>query len=86
MSPKQFAENLAASDDPKDQALGVAIIARGLSDDEPETHRQGWPLEVAIPQAAKYLGLEPSPELVAQAAILAPKVSDAMLNKASQED
>ena len=81
MTPLDLAANLAADPDPKSQALAVAIVARGLSDDDPTSLRQGWPMAVAIPAAAKYLGLDPDPDLFAAAAKAAPSVSDAMLNK-----
>lgn len=81
MTPIAFAEGLATSDNPRSQALGVAIIARGLSDDDPATLRQGWPLQVAVPAAIEYLGLPSTESLIAEATALAPTVSDAMLNK-----
>jgi hypothetical protein len=81
MTPLDFARNLAASDDPKDQALGIAIVARGLSDDDPATLRQGWPLSVSVEQAARFLGLPSTKAVVAMALMLAPTISDAMLNR-----
>jgi len=81
MTPLDFARNLAKSDDPEDRAYGVAIVARGLSDDDPDTLRQGWPLAESIASAITYLGLTPTPTLVARATALAPTVSDAVLNK-----
>ena len=83
MTPLDFARNLAASQDEKDQALGVAILTRGVTDDDPATLRQGWPLNVTtVRRAAIYLGIEnPSDALVDRALVLAPTVSDAMLNR-----
>lgn len=83
MIPTDFARNLARSDKFDDHVLGVAMIARGLSDDDPVTLRAGWPLDrVTVEAAAEYLGLVPTPELVSEALRIAPAVSDAMLNKA----
>lgn len=82
MTPLDMARNLAASDRAEDRALGVAIVARGLSDDDGT--RAGWPLAAAIPAAAQYLGLPMDPSLMAEAGRLAPTVSDAMLNKVSR--
>lgn len=79
MTPLDLAQNLAKSDRMEDRALGVAILARGLSDDD--GLRQGWPLESAIPAAVRHLGLTPDPALIAEAGMLAPTISDAMLNR-----
>lgn len=80
MTPLDLAQNLAQSDRRSDRVLGVAILARGLSDDD--GLRQGWPLASAIPAAARHLGLtEIDPAFVADVARVAPTVSDAMLNK-----
>jgi hypothetical protein len=82
MTPLDFARNLARSDDPRDRALGVAIVTRGVTDDDPATGRQPWPLnEHTVAGAAQYLGLDPDPALLADALALAPTVSDAMLNR-----
>lgn len=83
MTPKEFAENLARSDKHEDRVLGVAIITRGVTDDDPsDPLRQGWPLDDrTVEAAARALGLDPTPELIADALKLAPDVSDAMLNK-----
>jgi len=81
MNPLDFARNLAQSDRLEDRALGVAIVARGLSDDDPATLRSGWALEASITAAITHLGLKSSPELIAAATRLAPTVSDAMLNR-----
>lgn len=81
MTPIDLAKNLAQSERIEDRALGVGIIARGLSDDDPATLRQGWPLDVSVERAIVYLGLEPTAELTAAALAAAPKVSDAMLNR-----
>lgn len=82
MSPLEFAQNLAKSDRREDRELAIAMVARGLSDDDPGTFRQGWPLTSAIPAAARYLGLDPMDSVLMNGALaLAPTVSDAMLNK-----
>ena len=85
MTPIDLAKNLAQSARIEDRALGVGIIARGLSDDDPKTLRQGWPLDVSIERAIAYLNLEPTPELTAAALAAAPKVSDAMLNRTNEQ-
>ena len=80
MTPIDLARNLAASAELKDQALGVAIVTRGLTDDTED--RQGWPLDwLTVERAAEHIGLTPTPELVQLALGMAPNVSDAMLNK-----
>jgi hypothetical protein len=85
MTPLDFARNLAASDDAADQALGVAIVTRGVTDDDPMTGRHPWPLNAqTVAGAAQYLDLAPTRELIAAALALAPTVSDAMLNKAAR--
>ena len=83
MNPTTFARVLADSGDPEQQALGVAIITRGLTDDDPsDPTRQGWPLDRhTVAAAARYLILDATPTLVTRALALAPTVSDAMLNK-----
>ena len=81
MTPLDLARNLAQSDSAKDRALGVGIVARGLSDNDPSELRQGWPLPVAVSAAATYLGLDLTPELLAEAKAIAPTISDAMLNR-----
>jgi hypothetical protein len=81
MTPLDLARRLAQSDSPKDHALAVAIVARGLSDDDPSTFRQGWPLAVAVPAAIRYLGLLSDAGLEADALALAPTLSDAILNR-----
>ena len=78
-TPLDVARNLAGSDSVSDRALGVAMVARGLSDDD--GLRQGWPLETAVDAAIEYLGLVPDHTLYESALHLAPEVSDAMLNK-----
>jgi hypothetical protein len=83
MSPIDLAESLAKSDSLRDQAEGVAIIVRGLTDDD--GLRQGWPMTVVtIWRAAKYLGIPEStmtPAFVAEVAEIAPTLSDAILNR-----
>lgn len=82
MTPIDFARGLAQSDKFDSQVLGVAIVARGLSDDDPVTLRQGWPLDVlTVEKAAEFIGLVPTPELVSEALRMAPTLSDAVLNK-----
>ena len=82
MTPLEFAGNLARSDKYEDRVLGVAILTRGLTDDDPATHRQGWPLnESTVRRASERLGILPNPKFVADVIAQAPKVSDAMLNK-----
>lgn len=79
MTPLDFAQRLAQGD-PEDQALGVAIVTRGLTDDD--GLRQGWPLDHAtVSRAASLLGLDPTPGLIHRALEIAPTVSDAMLNR-----
>lgn len=82
MSPMDFARSVATSDVLRDRALGVAIVTRSLTDDT-ET-RAGWPLdETTVRLAANHIGIaHPSDELIRLALKLAPKLSDAMLNKA----
>lgn len=86
MTPIDFARNLARSGELRDQALGVAIVTRGLTDDDPETQRQGWPLDESTARlAARYIGItQPGPVLLRRAVELAPTVSDAMLNRAAR--
>lgn len=82
MTPLDFATNLALRDDPEARALAVGIVARGLSDEDPQDpFRQGWPLDISIAAATEYLGLESTPELIAAAAAIAPTISDEMLNR-----
>lgn len=83
MTPLDLAANLAKSDDPKSRALAVAIVLRGLTDDDPATLRQGWPLTDATAiRAASYVGLDPAGStLIADALALAPTLSDAILNR-----
>ena len=83
MTPIDFAHNLSKSDSFDDQVMGVAMIARGLSDDDPATLRAGWLLDfLTVERAAEYLGLVPTPELVSEALRMAPTLPDAVLNKA----
>ena len=81
LTPMDLAGSLAKSEDIEERALGVAIVARGLSDDDPATLRAGWDLGTSITAAIRYLGIESTPELVEEATRLAPTVSDAMLNR-----
>lgn len=85
MTPLDFAAILAR--DPETRALAVAIVARGLSDDDPTTLRQGWPLSTAIQAAIRYFGLEGMSDartIEAEALRIAPTVSDAMLNRSAR--
>lgn len=82
MTPLDLARNLASSDSPDARALGVAIVLRGLTDDDGT--RQGWPLTVTTAaRAAQYLGLDPTPGLLVAAIDTAPTVSDTMLNRSA---
>lgn len=80
-SPLELARSLAEASDHKSHVLAVAMVARGLSDDEPTTFRQGWPLADSIVAAIGYLDLEKTDRLIADAAALAPTLSDAVLNR-----
>ncbi len=81
MTPLDLAASLAQSTTLDGRALGVAIVLRGLTDDD--GYRQGWPLTVTTAaRAADYLGLESTPELLVAALEIAPTISDAMLNRA----
>jgi hypothetical protein len=84
LTPLGLAESLARSDDHKSRTLAVAIVARGLSDDDPATFRQGWPLADSITAAIRYLKLDASDRLIADAAALAPTLSDAILNRSAE--
>lgn len=79
MTPIEYAETLVRTGVLHAQAEGVAIIARGLSDDD--GYRAGWPVEVAVPAAAKYLGLTAAVELVELATAIMPTIPDHILNK-----
>lgn len=83
MTPLDFAQTLAKSDDPQEQALGVAILYRGLIDEDPsDPLRKPWPeTNETIERAASYLGVDITPDLRNTVRDLAPTVSDAMLNK-----
>lgn len=81
MTPLQLAENLAAGD-AEAQALAVAIVARGLSDDSPgDPFRQPWPVLASLNAATQYLGLAPDTWRHSRALALMPTISDAMLNR-----
>ncbi len=83
-TPIDLARSLASSAELDDRALGVAIVARGLSDETPgDPYRAGWPLDEATAKAAaRYVGIaDPSEALIQRALVMAPKVSDALLNK-----
>lgn len=83
MTPLDFAQSLSRSDVLADRALGAAIVLRGLTDDDPhDATRQGWPLNAdTAERAIRWLGLDPTPELIAATLATAPTVSDAMLNR-----
>lgn len=81
MSPIDLARSLARGDD-DDRVLAVAIVTRGLTDDDPATGRVGWPLSLATTErAAQYLDLAPTGRLILRALTLAPTLSDAILNR-----
>lgn len=68
---------------PDTAARGVAMLARGLSDDDPANPtRAGWPLAAAVDAAIEYLDLSPTPALRAEALALAPTIPGYMLNRA----
>lgn len=82
MTPVDFAHIMARSDDRDDRALAVAIITRSLTDDDPATLRQGWPLNRdTVEAAARYVRAPITDALVADVLALAPTLSDAILNK-----
>ena len=81
LTPMTLAVSLAKSENVRERALGVAIVARGLSDDDSATHRAGWDLDTSVTAAIRYLGIESTPELVEEATRVAPTISDAMLNR-----
>ncbi|HXS48431.1 MAG TPA: hypothetical protein VN756_13320, partial [Solirubrobacterales bacterium] len=61
MTPLEFAQNLARSPLMSDRVLGVAIVTRGLTDDDPKTLRQGWPLNAdTVIAASRYVGITPT--------------------------
>lgn len=86
MTPLDLAQNLARSDNPQHVAQGVAIVLRGLTDDDPDTFRQGWPLDANTARAAaRYVGIaDPDPALIDAALALAPTLSDAILNRGAR--
>lgn len=81
MTPLDFARNLVASDRPSDVILGIAIVTRGLTDDD--GLRRGWPLTPeTVRRAASYIGVDVLDDAAIDDVIeTCPKVSDAMLNK-----
>lgn len=79
MTPLEFATQLAGSRHYKDRVLGVAMIARGLSDDD--GLRQGWPVLVAIDAAMSRLNIPPDPAFEEAVLRQMPKISDALMNK-----
>lgn len=84
MTPLEFAGSLARSDKHEDRVLGVAIVTRGLTDDD--GLRQGWPLSSdTVNAACTYLGILPTTEFVSAVIAKAPQVSDAMLNKGASQ-
>ena len=82
-TPLDLATNLAKSDKHEDRVLGVAILYRGLVDKDPsDPLRMPWPeTNETIERAAKYLGVEVTPDLRNDVRDVAPTISDAMLNK-----
>lgn len=83
MTPIALAENLAKSDQYDSRVLGAAIMTRGLTDGDPATLRQGWPLDVETARsAAKYVGIHNITEQFLEDVVAkAPTLSDAILNK-----
>jgi len=81
MTPIDYAQMLATGETLDERAEGVAMIARGLSDPDPVTLRQGWLMATAVEAAARYLDLEPTPELLRRAEEIAPTIPDWQLNK-----
>jgi hypothetical protein len=80
MTPLELATRLGQSPDLDNRITGVAIILRGLTDDDGD--RQGWPMTPAVAiRAAKYIGVEPTPELVAAVLAFAPTLPDFYLNR-----
>lgn len=79
VSPMDVARNLAQSPDIKDRVLGVAMLARGYSDDEPEKFKQGWPVSTSIDVAIQQLGTESDPSFIHLVKDTMPTISDAML-------
>jgi len=80
MSPIELAERLGQSPDLDNRATGVAIIVRGLCDDDGD--RMGWPMTAAVvARAAKHIGVEPTAELVEAVLELAPILPDFYLNR-----
>ncbi len=79
MTPLDLAQGLARSPEHSDRALGVAMLARGLSDED--GRRQPWPVEESLRAAARYLHLDPAPGLIDDARRLMPLISDALLNR-----
>ena len=82
MTPLDLAQSLARSPEHRDRVMGVAMLARGLSDDD-ET-RQGWPVEASLIAAARHLHLDPAPGLIADARTMMPTLSPAILNRRSE--
>ena len=81
MTPLDLARNLARDPDPETQALAVAMVYRGLTDDDP-TGRMGWPEgDATVSRAATFLDVKPTADLFAAVRRIAPTVSDAMLNR-----
>lgn len=85
MSPEQFARNLAKSENYDSVVLGVAIITRGLTDDDPARFKQGWPLNAeTVRRAAQYIDVPTTlvdEHFVGEVIEKAPTLSDAILNK-----
>lgn len=82
MTPLDLARSLANAEDIHAQAIGVAIVARGLSDESPlDPFRQPWPVDVSLVAAAEYLDLNPDPELLTEARLAMPRLPDFMLNR-----
>lgn len=85
MTPLELAQNMARSEDLRVQAYAVAIVYRGLTDEDPaDPYRMPWPqTNETIERAATYLGVEPTPDLRNEVWRVAPTLSDATLNRRS---
>lgn len=85
MTPLELAQNMARSEDLRVQAYAVAIVYRGLTDEDPsDPLRLPWPqTNETIERAATYLGIEPSAALRNEVRRIAPTLSDATLNRRS---
>lgn len=81
MTPLDYATILARSGILRDRAEAVAIIARGLSDSDPDSDRAPWPVGVSVLAAAQYLDLEPTDDLLKLATMVMPTIPNPILNR-----